>query len=110
MIYRHFLSGSSYVSFCVRLSLFSGLVYFFDLLLGTFLYLALDFVLVDYIILNRLLGYRLMVNGSDVLFLEMGYIVGFYVTMDRKMEDLQGVKRQIKAHSQGLERFAAYPA
>lgn len=110
MIYRHYFFGSNYASFALRLSLFILFYSYFGLLYGVLAYLAFDFILLDYLILHSLFGYSLMTNGSDVVVLEIRYVIAYYVTLDRKINNIEALKRQFISSRQGLERFTTYPA
>ena len=107
MIHFPAFFGSNIVSFLLRAGLFIIFVIFFGGW-GVLIYIGFDLIVIDYIVMRMIFGYRLMAS-SDVLVNDFHYVIGYYVKLDRKMEDLQAVKKQLIDSRQGLERFCTYP-
>ena len=94
------------VSFFTRLTTYYLLVklsgsYFTAMLI----YLFLDLVLMD-IILMETRGLKKLKAGLDSFFKDLAIINCFYVTLDRKVENIEEIKSFMQDNSQGLERFS----
>ena len=91
MIYRPYFFSSERLSLYFRTPLFLILLYLFGNN-GFLIYFAIDLIVIDYLILHLIFGYSLT-NAYDSLFLEINQVIGYYVTLDRRINDLEALKR-----------------
>ena len=102
--------SSPILSFIVRSSLYLMLAWYNGFLLGLLLYFLVDFVIIDCLIMKILFGYTLMLHGFDVVNVKLVTSVGYCVTLDRRIENLDAFKKLLIANKEGLRHFTAYPA
>ena len=72
---------------------------------ATFIYLFLDLVIMDIVLLETR-GLRKLKSGLDSFFKDLAIINCFYVTLDRKVNDIEEIKQFMQENSQGLDRFS----
>jgi hypothetical protein len=98
--------SSDLVSFFTRLGVYTACAHLAQgYILGYFLYLFLDLVIMDAYLYIRF-GLKKLKAGLDSFFKDLGIINCFYVTLDRKMEDIIDLKAHLSHDSAGLERFS----
>ena len=99
------MNSSQQVSFYTRLGIFFILWYqSSSILWGIFLYYFLDLIVVDYI-LRRVFGLVQIDAGIDSYMVQNNVNTIFYVIMDRRIESVGEIKKQILSQSIGLDRF-----
>jgi len=72
---------------------------------ATWIYLLLDLVIMDMVILETR-GLRKLKSGLDSFFKDLAIINCFYVTLDRKVEDIEEIKQFMQENSKGMDRFS----
>ena len=73
-------------------------------IVGYLLYLFLDLVVMDFALKN-IWGLTKLGTGLDSVFLELEIINCFYITLDKKMDQIQDIKDQLIKNREGLDRF-----
>ena len=71
---------------------------------GLFLFFFLDFVVMDTYLYLRY-GHKKLKAGLDSYFKDLGVINCFYVTLDRKMDDITDFQALLSHNCSGMERF-----
>jgi hypothetical protein len=70
-----------------------------------FIYLFLDLILMD-IVLMETRGLKKLKAGLDSFMVDLAIINCFYVTLDRKIEDIEEIKQFMQDNSKGMEKFS----
>ena len=86
------LLASDYFSFFGRIAVYTlCALYTGGYFYGFFLYLLLDFIVMD-LVLKYIYGLKKLAPGLDSVFLELAIINCFYITLDKKMDSIQDIK------------------
>ena len=99
------MNSSQKVSFYTRLGVFLFLWYqSSSFLWSIFLYFFLDLYVAD-LVFRKVFGLVQIDAGIDSYMVQNNVNTIFYVVMDRRIESINEVKKQILSQSVGLDRF-----